>query len=211
MVVLLLVTAPVVLLLAGAYALHRNGLSTVERLMRDPVATMNESATLGAVSHIGVLGWAVTAGVCIFTAAAARQRDVVGDRAGFLFWAGLLSAVLCLDDLFIIHERLGPEYLGVPETAIYAFYATAALLLLVRFRATVMRTEVLLLLSAGTAMAVAIVVDCVPLAWFNRVGPVWLQLIEDGAKLLGICLWATYLIRTAAATFHRAASSARSL
>lgn len=194
--ILLRTVAATVVLFAGVYALDRTGFSTVGNLTGDPAATLDAPLSLGAISHLGVLTWATAAGICLFTWYALRQQHSDSERVRFLLWAGVLTAVLCLDDLFLIHERVGPRYLGVPEHLVYGTYAAGAVLLLLRFRTTVLGTEILLLLSAGGAFAASIFVDSFPELLFP--GTTDEYLVEDGTKLLGIFLWATYLIRTAA-------------
>lgn len=201
------VTILVGLLLAAISLAHHLGFSTVERLMRDPAATTGASLSLGAASHLGILASAVAAGICLFTWAVLRRGYEAADPILFLGWAGVLTGVLCLDDLYMVHERIAPRYLGVSEGVVYAAYAAAGISLLVRFRVTVLRGEAVLLVGAGAALATAVLLDLLPTRGLLFPGASGDVLAEDGAKLLGLFLWATYLIRIAGSTIRNARRS----
>ena len=194
--VLVVAILAVVVLLSAVYLIHLQGYATVERMILDPAVTMDEQILLGAVSHLGVLIWAAAAAVSLFTWTALRtspQRPVL---ASFLLWAGVLSAILGLDDLFLIHDRVAPVYAGISESVIYAAYGSATALLLVHFRDALRQTELLLLLAAMSAFGLSVLADLLATA-LSLPGAPEEYLVEDGLKLLGVTLWALYLVRTA--------------
>ena len=196
--ILVAITGGVALLLGAVYAMHRVRGTSVLRLLRDPAGQMGDPF-LGAISQMGVLGWAAAASVCIFTRAALRYDSSEAEPSRFLLGMGVLTGVLCLDDLYLIHERIGPQYLGLPEEVLFGAYGLGAAALLLRFRRTLWHTDVYLLSAAFLAFAVSIVVDVTEFVLLFATITEQV-LIEDGAKLIGIFLWAAYLIRTAAET-----------
>lgn len=157
---------------------------------RDPTAVLEGPLYAGALSAIGVLLWWTGVAVAGF-AALLRPGD---DRRGFLAAAAALTAVLAFDDLFQVHDVLLPDYAGIPQPAVTGAYGLAAVALVVRWRATMRRTAWKVALAGAALFAVSVAVDFVgdQSATSNH-------LLEDGAKLLGIITWTTYLASVAAA------------
>jgi len=94
---------------------------------------MGVNPFLGFVSNLGVLVWCASAAVCLFSWAVLRNRVDARIFASFVFYAGLLSALLLVDDFFELHELVFPKYLHVPETFTYACYGFLAVALLFTF------------------------------------------------------------------------------
>jgi hypothetical protein len=157
---------------------------------RDPAVLLNASPVLGLISYVGVLLWTATGAVALFTAALLRRRGDERTRWTFLAAAGFLTLWLMLDDLFLFHELLFPEVLGIRTRIVFAVYIILCGTFLVRFRHLILRrTNYPALVVALTLLASSVAVDVLPEAWFR-----WdyLFLIEDGAKLLGIAGWFAY-------------------
>jgi hypothetical protein len=164
---------------------------------RDPAVLLNAHPLVGLVSNVGVMLWSATAAIALFTGLVLRARQY--DRACWLFLlgAGLLTGWLLLDDLFLFHDWLFPEVLGVRSRFLFAAYILVTGGLFFRFRAVVRRTGYLVLAAAVVFFAVSIALDMVSDAWYRR----WdnLYLAEDGAKLFGITSWFAYFVTTCAA------------
>jgi hypothetical protein len=117
----------------------------------------------------------------------------------FLGWSGLLTTVLLLDDLFLFHESLAPDYLGLRQRLVLLSYGIATAWYLARFRRIVLGPDVRVLLAALVFFTMSVFVDALQERWPSP----WRILFEDGFKLLGIASWSAYLTRTGA----RAASA----
>lgn len=156
-------------------------------LMKDPlvVASVTDACCgplLGAVWNFGVLLWAATAAVCLFTAL--RIGLAHGLRpAAFPLAAGALIAMLALDDLYLLHEFVWP-HLGVPQPAVLAIYGSISGAYLLFFRDRLRAGRASLLAIALVAFGVSIGVD---LVWASPD-----VLLEDGAKFVGIVAWAVF-------------------
>jgi hypothetical protein len=107
----------------GAYLVHAVSQAPISVLTRDPAATFDAPPYVGMLSNATMLVWTAAATICLFAAGATRSDQGV---RRFLFFAGLFAAMLLLDDLYMIHEVLAPEYLGIPEKVMYVIYAMAA-------------------------------------------------------------------------------------
>ena len=181
-----------------------------EVLTRDPMAVFGGDFYVGIISNVGVLIWCATATVCFF--AAGMLGRIGGDRAqrSFFLAAGALTAILLMDDLFLVHEQVFPVYLGLHERLAFGFYLLSIVGFLFVFRREILGSEWLSLLLALGFFAASVVSDVN--AIHHRIaaaagGGVAL-LFEDGFKLLGIVTWATYFIREAAYRIHEAGAPA---
>lgn len=165
----------------------------------DPVAEFAAPMYVGLVSNFGVALWVSTASVCLFGAWLLHRDLRTLPEAQFLLGAGLISAVLGFDDLYLMHEEVLPERLHIPEPVVFAAYGALVLGFLFRFRKPILRSEFALLLLAFGFFAFSIFVDVViPEEEFEIVGDLaGRHLIEDGFKLFGIVSWTAYFWRVA--------------
>ena len=92
----------------------------VRELVRDPAAEYNYPAYGGLLSHLGIALMFGCTAICAFAATIASVRRNV------LWGAAWLSLTLTLDDLFLLHEEVLPELLGLPEIILYLLYAAIA-------------------------------------------------------------------------------------
>ena len=158
--------------------------------MRDTAVVLDGNPFAGFASNIGIIFWCTTAAVCLFSAAVSRQQVAKPVQTRFLLFAGLLSLMLLIDDFFLIHDKVFPVYLNIPETAAYAVYMLLILVFLFQFRRHILKTEYFLLLLACGFFASSILSDMV----MAQDG--WQTLLEDGLKLIGIATWCFYFLRT---------------
>jgi hypothetical protein len=159
-------------------------------LLRDPLAVANTSATccspyFGAVSHLGVLLWTGTAAVCLVAGASFLAAGRAA-AAWLPLAAGLLTAVLAVDDLFMVHERVLP-FFGMPERLTLLLYVVAAAAYLVAFHRQIFAARFVVMAIALAAFGVSFVGDLL-LALPEAAE----EVIEDGAKFIGICAWSAF-------------------
>ncbi len=160
-------------------------------LFRDPVTAGGLPTYAGLISGLGIVLWVTTAGICLFAYWQARPAGYVPDGARYLLAIGLLTAVLGLDDLYQLHERVAPRVLRIPENVVLGSYGVALAGIFVGFRRTLLNEADVLLAAALATLGGSLVVD---LLAPNRG---WYYLTEDGLKFVGIFLWATFHVRLA--------------
>ncbi|MEZ5322883.1 MAG: hypothetical protein R2698_12565 [Microthrixaceae bacterium] len=165
---------------------------TAGELLMDPSFTMGETWYTGLVSNLGVLAWTVGAAAA-FAGAWLCDLGLRTRARRFLLAGGVVGTVLLLDDLLQLHAVLLPTELRTPKIV-----GELALVVLVAWwvgthLAELRRTHAHLLLAAGAALGASLVVDTV---YSPLPGAGW-NVIEDGAKLLGILAWAAYFVVTA--------------
>lgn len=160
-------------------------------LLRDPLAVAEMSPNCckvyyGAVSNLGVLVWMSAAAICLFAALTLLMlKKPTGDVLFFLA-AGLFTAFLTIDDLFLVHENVLPAF-GVPQPVTYAAYGLIGLAYLWLSRWQILENRYLLLVTALILLSVSVTVD-----WFFHSDHTWRILIEDGAKITGIFAWTMF-------------------
>lgn len=188
------------LLVFGLVVAVREGLGwDFEEATRAPLAADRSVGPRygGWLGSFGVIGWAIAASVSAFAAAltASRAASPQPGESRFLLASAGLSSLLMLDDLFLVHSTLAPEFLGVPKPLmIVALLMLASAWGLVFRRRLLHDPDLLLLGWAVLWYAIALLVD----AFGEVVG--WGGVREEAAKLVGILGWVTYHSRTS----HRA-------
>ncbi|EDX86395.1 hypothetical protein S7335_4099 [Synechococcus sp. PCC 7335] len=162
----------------------------VALLTRDPAAIADHPFFYGAVSNIGIQLWTATAAVCFMGAALVHAFQTAKEQKHFLLVFGCFSAILGLDDLFMLHELVFPKNLGIGEKFVLLAYIIAFLPCLFRFRKQFLRIQPLLFLLSITLFASSVGFDnIIPT---NNLSKNNTFLIEDGFKFLGILLWFLY-------------------
>jgi len=151
----------------------------------DPLAAAQTApcchAYFGAMSTLGVFGWAMAAGLCALTAAVLAARS--DRRAGFFLAAAALTALLGLDDALMIHETAGPR-LGVAQNLVLALYAALGAVYCWVARNRVVEPGGALLVVAIAGFGVSLGIDVVLSG-----SQAWVAVVEDAAKFVGITAW----------------------
>jgi hypothetical protein len=186
--VLATVHAPLAVALAALALLEPVTGVPLATLIRDTVQVAGLPEHVGALSNVGALCWCAAAVVCFFGSAVLRRANRSTSR--FLFWSGLFTTALLVDDLFLIHDGFLARELHIGDRKFYAAYATAAVAYFVTFRRALLAREPQLLAIAIGFFAVSIATD---LLWHEAT--TMRYLLEDGAKLLGIVTWLVMFVR----------------
>ena len=162
-------------------------------LMLDPLRAAQAPFFYGALSNIGIVVWCVAASICLFVALIVTRGEGFNEDAKYMLAAGVLSMVLMFDDLFMLHEIVFPDYIGIPELVTYLVYILSVAWYLMRFRKSLISTEPVLLVFCLMFFAISMFSD----VFFGRPETVLERIFEDGAKFLGIWLWAGFHLRAA--------------
>ncbi|ABA87886.1 hypothetical protein Pcar_0627 [Syntrophotalea carbinolica DSM 2380] len=156
---------------------------------RDPADITHTSPFLGVVSNICILLWCASAAICFFSFFVLRKTGANSAAIFFLF-SGLLTSMLMLDDLFLLHERIFPEYLHWRQRYIYLSYVSIVLVYLTAFRHIIFKNNFLLLALALGFFFLSVAVDCMATKMETLV--LDYHLFEDGFKLFGLASWLGY-------------------
>jgi len=175
---------PVIGLILLVALTARYGHVPVSNMTRDMAAIANVHPLTGVVSNVGILLWCAAAAICLFSSSLLRKQGARAE-AGFLWWAGLMTTGLLVDDFFMFHEYLAPVHFHLNEKLVHASYFTVTAIYLLRHRRLILETNYRLLAAALVLFAGSTLIDVAD-------GLGWWRLAEDGCKLLGISSWFAY-------------------
>lgn len=177
----------VVCLLLVLYSFSQFDHIPLSTLTRDPADITGMPFYMGILSTLGVMLWSATTGICgvgwLLLEPSHQQRRFLGASA-------LLSLLLALDDAVLLHERVFPKHLHIPENLVLAGYLGLGMAYLFYFLPRMLSTDYGLFIFAVGFMALSIVFDVImpfhELATFT----------EDSLKFIGIVFWLSYFGRT---------------
>ena len=153
------------------------------KVLRDLAQACDAPLGQGFLSSIGYLLWMAAAAIALFAAATHLIPGSTVNRQ-FAFCGGGFSLWLCLDDMFLVHDR----YLG--ESFLYVTYAVFTVLLLFCFRDPLRRFGGDTFLLSVVFLGASVLIDA-----FQGLFPAsyeTVQLFEEGAKFLGIAAWLAF-------------------
>ncbi|MCP9237143.1 hypothetical protein [Lewinella sp. JB7] len=158
-------------------------------LFRDPLALTEAPVYFGLLSQLGFFFWSVPVGALLLIL-------VMGDwlRAhsrGFILYSFLLTMGLALDDVFMLHETVLPDTLGVPQGIVFAVYIFSMAGYLLFNQTAILRAPFPILFVALGLFGTSMLVDLAP-GPERLIGIDMVFLLEDGAKLGGIIFWTCF-------------------
>lgn len=154
-------------------------------LTRDVNALAKLPIYTGLVSNLGILFWCASATISLFAGWFGKNKGTISIEA-FLVYSGMLSVVLLIDDLLQLHEVFFPEQLQVPEMVVFAIYGIFTIMLFFHYRKIILTTNYLILLTCLLLFGLSLIVDLFLDGFPGE------NLLEDGAKFIGILTWFGY-------------------
>lgn len=159
-------------------------------LTKDPNSITSLPFYAGILSNLGILFWCSTVAICIFTFLVVNPIN--RETRSFVLYVGLLTLLLMLDDQFLLHEEVLPNFLGLPGKIVYVIYAISLAAILFLYRNIILNFDPLLLAFPLLFFALSVVSKVVlnqGLLTDVSIDPL---LVEDGAKFMGIVGWFFY-------------------
>ncbi len=148
-------------------------------VLRDPIQACDYPTAVGMISNLGVLMWCSATVVNLFPSISGLVIHKKWRQ--LLYLGGFFSGVLCIDDLFLLHDRHVGEYF------IYCTYSFLALLLILRFYKLILRSDPIAFLLSIFFLGLSVVVDS--LHGHLLISYQTTQLYEEGFKFVGIACW----------------------
>jgi len=164
-----------------------------ETISRDPLQVLNGKPYVGIISNIGILFWCSTCAVLFYSCLISRIKNGPESETYFLFFSALLSILMLVDDLFLMHDVVFPEFLKIDERVFYLFYGLSVIAIFIRYYKIVLNTDYVLLILAFIFLGLSATTDEVRAMGFRMEHP---YIIEDSFKFLGILAWFSYFART---------------
>lgn len=175
---------------------------------QDPNSIIHKAFYFGSISNLGIILWTAAATLCIFSSIYLKRYNPDSPFRLFLLHGGIFTMLLLLDDVYMWHDEMFPDYLGISQRLIYLIYFMYTLFFLIRFTKVIFKTEYIILLASILLLSLSVFVDVVyeahrftaPL--IRLTGLSWNQLeditkfFEDTSKGMGILTWLIYFSRT---------------
>ena len=190
-------------LITYALAIKLSAMAGIKGILviRDLAQTCDSALGIGLISNLGYLLWIAPASIALFTAYGTPTNSQHKLKE-LLLCGGWFSFILCIDDMFLLHDR----YIG--QTFLYVVYAIFAFLIVFRFRDQLIKNGGEIFILAATLLAFSILtdkfqrdmVDILPVKYETT------QIFEEGVKFLGISSWFYFWWTTSSKFIRKAAS-----
>lgn len=190
-------------LITYALAINLSAMAGIKGILviRDLAQTCDSALGIGLISNLGYLLWIAPASIALFTAYGTPTNSQHKLKE-LLLCGGWFSFILCIDDMFLLHDR----YIG--QTFLYIVYAIFAFLIVFRFRDQLIKNGGEIFILAATLLAFSIltdkfqrdIVDILPVKYETT------QIFEEGVKFLGISSWFYFWWTTSSKFIRKAAS-----
>ncbi|MBL4774896.1 MAG: hypothetical protein JKY87_02400 [Mariprofundus sp.] len=179
------------------YGLHQAiGNISISMLTKDSLGSVHAPIYIGILSNIGIMLWSSTVAVCLFAAVHIRFYSSKSAIGRFLLFSAMLTFFLAIDDAFMLHESIFPDYLHWPEIAIYMIYAVMLGGYFMCCWRYILETDYLLLFCALFFLGGSVVMDTLfPYSDIET-------FFEDVLKFCGIVFWLAYFSKTASAAIE---------
>lgn len=194
--------APLAVAFCAAILLVRHNGKSVWKLVSDPTAALHASPLLGFFSNLGILGWCTGAAVALFAAWVLARGRAPRPVVRFHLGAGLFTALLMVDDFFLIHDALAPRYLHLSQNAVYAVYALAFAGFITSCRRELRARNPALFTIAVGLLGFMAGIDAM-VSGYSR----YVSLAMSGSKFLGIACWSAWLVLNAQRDLEAAQAS----
>ena len=161
-------------------------------VVRDLAQTCGYPIGVGMISNIGILFWGAAASICFFTT---FLKGISRESSKLLLLGGIFSSLLCIDDLFLLHDRyIGPDFLNLT-------YLAMSIFLLVRFLRILKIIGLFNLLISILFLGLSVFIDGV-IQQILYESYKLTQLIEEGFKFIGIVCWLNFWCKASVSYTH---------
>tara|TARA_B100001964_G_scaffold242729_1_gene318404 strand:+ start:496 stop:1176 length:681 start_codon:yes stop_codon:yes gene_type:complete len=198
-----IIVAVIPSLIVYALAINLSAMAGIKGLLviRDLAQTCESALGIGLISNLGYLFWIATAAIALFTAYSTPTHSQHKLKE-LLLCGGWFSFILCIDDMFLLHDRyIGQEFL-------YVVYAIFAFLIVFRFRDQLLKNGGEIFILAATLLAFSVLTDKFQLDLVDILPVKYeaLQIFEEGVKFLGISAWFYFWWSTSSKYIRKAVS-----
>lgn len=175
------------LVVGSVFGFHYYNNVPLYKLTSDVLVAADAPIYFGIQSQIGIFFWAATAAICFYSS---RLIDSSVHKK-FLIFSGCITLFLGLDDIFMFHEIVFPS-LGIHQKIVFLSYAVVMLFYGLKYTKLLLKTDYILLVLAVGGFGISLVAD----NFFYNYSEYITQLLEDGAKFMGIVSWTLFFGRT---------------
>ncbi len=165
-------------------------------LTADPATIHSAHPFTGIISNLGIVLWTIAMSVSLLSGAILTTAGNT-KKGKFLILIGMMTAILMLDDLFMMHDYLFVDF----EIVFYLIYAVFVAVLFIKYYRLILKNNYSFLVAAVIFLGLSVVLDIT----MENSGIQYL--FEDGLKFLGILSWTLFLINTSYTMLRESTSS----
>jgi hypothetical protein len=169
---------------------------SIQDLTRDVAALGKIPFYWGSISQLGILFWSAIVTLCFSTYFTLKKISPhQKEPLNFLFYSGLLTAYLMLDDTYMLHEDFFPDYVRfIPEKLAILLVGLAIILFLYINYKEILRNEYGLMLLGLFFFGTSVGLDLIPerILEYRYFLEKLELLLEDGAKFTAIVTWLVF-------------------
>ncbi|MEM1391909.1 MAG: hypothetical protein AAGG00_01165 [Cyanobacteria bacterium P01_H01_bin.150] len=164
-------------------------------LFRDVFVAASVQPYYGLFSNIGIFLWSATAAILLFCGTVLISINKKPKHSKFMLSFGCFTLFLTMDDFFMLHERVFPALLGIPEKLTFLVYTIIAAYCLFKFRKIIYNSYYIIFFAAILFLFLSIIVDQVipSSSYLFKAGDSYF--FEDSFKFIGIISWCFYFIK----------------
>jgi hypothetical protein len=178
--------------LGGAVVLYFTAGIRPSHLVNDATMVLHAPFYIAALHNAGVLLWFTAGAIACFTVWVLPDGPQAGRSRPLLRALGLFTIVLAIDDLYLFHEVVAPQYLGVPELAVQLLYVVWGSCLAIHQRRMLLGHPEGSVLFCGVALlGMSLLIDASGVGEGVPGGAT----TEDGLKWLGILCWLLFCVQ----------------
>ena len=156
---------------------------------RDLNALAGNPWYFGTITFLCSFFWSFTVAICFFTFALLKNDRL--KEAQLFKIIGIFTIILLIDDVFMIHEDIFPNYLSIPERVIYLIYFFIVIYVVKQYFNFIKKTNYIILFTAIFLLGTSAFFDILS----NNVLPDK-NFYEDVIKLFGTTFWFYYFFDT---------------
>ena len=196
---LLLMYIPSIVFFSVLLLVHATTDVAFSVFLDDPLSYLLAPSYIGLASNIGILFWCASASILIFAYLVLRRKGIGSESASFLLAFGLITAILAIDDLFMVHEAVGDLFEptfgndNIGEAGAFAVYILFFIYFIFKYLKVISRTEYVLFIGFIILCGLNLALDLLPIQYPREMG----LHVEEIIKFLAIITWFGYTTRTA--------------
>ena len=189
--IITLVIVMSILVLGAVFEYHLINDIPLKTLTSDITVAANVPLYFGIQSQMGIFFWAASAAISFFATLLIETKKV----KLFFLVSAFISLLLGIDDLFLLHETVFPS-IGIHQKVVFLSYAILMGVYVLKFQKILLKTDYILFLMAIGSFGTSLLVD----NFLYESSPIVTQLVEDGAKFIGLLFWTAFYSKTAYTT-----------
>ena len=169
----------------------------VWKLTKDAADVASYPPYFGMLSSWSSMLWMATASICLFTAILLWKDTPNRATRRFLFFSGILTLMIAIDDLYLLHDRILPRTFHISEGVFYLIYLFIIIGYLVFFLKQIMQFDYIIFFISFFLLSFS--------RSFYKLIPFLREFgtANDILKYFGIVFWLAFFTRAAAKQLRR--------